>query len=72
MLIGLLVATEVRFGSNAEVAARNSDVRFPPDSDQSADIKEGPFRPRYVPHAASTAPVLKLVKASKTGATRIP
>jgi hypothetical protein len=28
------------------------------------------FRPGYVPHAASTAPVLKLVKASITGATK--
>src|ERR1700692_4530234 len=32
------------FGSNSEVGARNRHVRFPPDSDQTADIAGGPFR----------------------------
>jgi hypothetical protein len=31
-------------GSNSEVGARNRHVRFPPDSDQTADIAGGPFR----------------------------
>jgi hypothetical protein len=31
-------------GSNSEVGARNRLVRFPPDSDQTADIAGGPFR----------------------------
>jgi len=30
--------------SNSEVGARNRHVRFPPDSDQTADIAGGPFR----------------------------
>jgi hypothetical protein len=32
------------WGPNSEVAARNRQVRFPPDSDQTADIAGGPFR----------------------------
>jgi hypothetical protein len=31
-------------GSKSEVGARNRNVRFPPDSDQTADIAGGPFR----------------------------
>jgi hypothetical protein len=34
----------VRVGSNSEVGACNRHVRFPPDSDQIADIAGGPFR----------------------------
>ena len=30
--------------SNSEVGARNRHVRFPSDSDQTADIAGGPFR----------------------------
>jgi hypothetical protein len=30
--------------TNSEVGARNRHVRFPPDSDQTADIAGGPFR----------------------------
>jgi hypothetical protein len=35
---------DVADGSNSEVGARNRHVRFPPDSDQIADIAGGPFR----------------------------
>ena len=35
---------DVGYGSNSEVGARNRDVRFSPDSDQTADIAGGPFR----------------------------
>jgi hypothetical protein len=35
---------DVSVGSNSEVGARNRHVRFPPDSDQTADIAGGPFR----------------------------
>src|SRR6476619_3764764 len=31
-------------GSNAEVGARSRHVRYPPDSDRTADIAGGPFR----------------------------
>jgi hypothetical protein len=34
----------IRVGSNSEVGARNRHVRYPPDSDQIADIARGPFR----------------------------
>jgi hypothetical protein len=33
-----------QMGSNSEVGARNRHVRFPPDSDHTADIAGGPFR----------------------------
>jgi len=36
--------SNVGLGSNSEVGARNRDVRFPPDSDQTADIAGGPVR----------------------------
>src|ERR1700692_4294618 len=35
------------FGSNSEVGARNRHVRFPPDSDHTADIAGGPFRATF-------------------------
>jgi len=38
------LAADVRIGSKPEVGARNRHVRFPPDSDQTADIAGGPFR----------------------------
>jgi hypothetical protein len=38
------VPGEVRCGSNSEIGARNRHIRFPPDSDQTADIAGGPFR----------------------------
>jgi hypothetical protein len=47
---------DVRLGSNAEVGARNSHVRFPPDSDQTADIAGGPFRARSRSHNRARAP----------------
>ena len=36
--------TNFRNESNSEVGARNRHVRFPTDSDQTADIAGGPFR----------------------------
>jgi hypothetical protein len=39
-----LMRINVSDGSNSEVGARNRHVRFPPDSDQTADIAGGPFR----------------------------
>jgi hypothetical protein len=38
------IAADIRNGSFSEVGARNRHVRFPPDSDQTADIAVGPFR----------------------------
>jgi hypothetical protein len=37
---------KVRFGSISEVGPRKRHVRFPPASDQTADIAVGPFRAR--------------------------
>ena len=41
---GPMRSADVAFGSNSEVGPRNHHVRFPPDSDQTADIAGGPFR----------------------------
>jgi hypothetical protein len=37
-------APAVGYESNSEVGARDRHVRFPPDSDKTADIAGGPFR----------------------------
>src|SRR5713101_8479106 len=39
-----LIRLDVSVGSNSEVGARNRHVRFPPDSDQTADIAGRPKR----------------------------
>ena len=44
MVSGSESASDVSCGSFSEVGARNRHVRFPPDSDKSADIAGGPFR----------------------------
>jgi hypothetical protein len=41
---GLAYGTNVPVGSNSEVGARDRHVRFPPDSDRTADIAGGPVR----------------------------
>jgi hypothetical protein len=38
------ISANFAFGSFSEVGARNRHVRFPPDSDQTADIAGGPVR----------------------------
>jgi hypothetical protein len=46
MVSGSESASDVSCGSFSEVGARNRHVRFPPDSDKTADIAGGPVRAR--------------------------
>jgi hypothetical protein len=67
------MSADVRVGSISEVGARNRLVRFPPDSDRTADIPGSPVRARLGNGAALVshwAMEVSLTLGSRTKASR--
>ena len=65
-----IAATAAHFcnGSTSEVGARDRHVRFPPDSDKTADIAGGPFRAK-LGHQSGCYSMTSSARASNDGGT---
>ena len=60
-----------RSGSNSEVGARNRHVRFPPDSDQTADIAGGPVRAKTGSRATHSTILFQAARFGSCTASKV-